>query len=616
MNDTSGLKRTASTTSRISQKSTKGVGTDDLDDPAGVITDQYGTRFRFKRRSTYEPLLTSSVDTDGGGGRIERRRSSAMQRSAGAGIAGPLIVAHLLSDEDEVSEGEEEEGSVMSMGSEHGGKKGGARRRKKIRLLGCIGVTIGCVLGSGIFAAPQVILDTTENAGMTLIVWFTYGMIALIGALCYVELACTIPVSGGDYAPTVVAIMSSVVAKNLINPYVDDPKCFTVLWATRCIAIMLICLVVYVNYASSELAEKIQGWLMVINVATITLIVICGIIHIAKFGIENKSSFKLAWPHPSHKESKGNEVKFAVLQLVRALFQASFSYFGYSYVTYIMEDVENPLKTVPLSIFISIPIVIVLNIFVNFCYLASIPLDKLKKTQTVASEMVKSVYKDPDTFPHYLLWIGPTLVAIAVLGGLLSNVLTCSRVSFIGARNRHFPGIFTMTHYEKLTPVVSLVFMGLIGCTYCLLDITMLIGILTYIMSAINCMVIYGLIYLRIKRPELPRPFKLPLFVPICYASLATFLFFTPILLLDEHTYKGTLPSIGGAIFVLAAGLPIYALLVRPQAPPWPTLQKIHGFVKRFFQRIWLVLPEEEIIADDEQDIVELVSRKSSSIPE
>lgn len=149
MNDTSGLKRTASTTSRISQKSTKGVGTDDLDDPAGVITDQYGTRFRFKRRSTYEPLLTSSVDTDGGGGRIERRRSSAMQRSAGAGIAGPLIVAHLLSDEDEVSEGEEEEGSVMSMGSEHGGKKGGARRRKKIRLLGCIGVTIGCVLGSG-----------------------------------------------------------------------------------------------------------------------------------------------------------------------------------------------------------------------------------------------------------------------------------------------------------------------------------------------------------------------------------------------------------------------------------------------------------------------------------
>lgn len=63
-------------------------------------------------------------------------------------------------------------------------------------------------------------------------------------------------------------------------------------------------------------------------------------------GIENKSSFKLAWPHPSHKESKGNEVKFAVLQLVRALFQASFSYFGYSYVTYIMEDVENPLKSV------------------------------------------------------------------------------------------------------------------------------------------------------------------------------------------------------------------------------------------------------------------------------
>jgi L-type amino acid transporter 5 len=52
----------------------------------------------------------------------------------------------------------------------------------------------------GIFAAPQAILIVTQNPALTLLIWLIYGIIALVAALCYVELGCTFPVSGGDYA--------------------------------------------------------------------------------------------------------------------------------------------------------------------------------------------------------------------------------------------------------------------------------------------------------------------------------------------------------------------------------------------------------------------------------
>jgi len=113
-----------------------------------------------------------------------------------------------------------------------------AKTSPHIGLGGCIMVVVGCVLGSGnnqinscltltnyincmihdtgvivrnhtnalcychtgIFAAPDAILSQLTSASLALIVWVAFGVIALISALCYVELGLTFPVSGGDYA--------------------------------------------------------------------------------------------------------------------------------------------------------------------------------------------------------------------------------------------------------------------------------------------------------------------------------------------------------------------------------------------------------------------------------
>ena len=59
---------------------------------------------------------------------------------------------------------------------------------------------LGVMIGSGIFASPGEVLLQAGSPGAALVVWVLAGTIALMGAICYVELGTSIPESGGDYA--------------------------------------------------------------------------------------------------------------------------------------------------------------------------------------------------------------------------------------------------------------------------------------------------------------------------------------------------------------------------------------------------------------------------------
>lgn len=61
-------------------------------------------------------------------------------------------------------------------------------------------LTLGNIIGSGIFVSPRGVLENASSVGVAIFVWLGTGIITAIGALCYAELGVTIPRSGGDYS--------------------------------------------------------------------------------------------------------------------------------------------------------------------------------------------------------------------------------------------------------------------------------------------------------------------------------------------------------------------------------------------------------------------------------
>src|SRR5580692_5136492 len=73
------------------------------------------------------------------------------------------------------------------------------QRPAELGLWDAVSVIVGIVVGVSIFKVPPVVFGNVGNSWQGIAVWVVGGLVALVGALCYGELAATYPGSGGDY---------------------------------------------------------------------------------------------------------------------------------------------------------------------------------------------------------------------------------------------------------------------------------------------------------------------------------------------------------------------------------------------------------------------------------
>lgn len=71
--------------------------------------------------------------------------------------------------------------------------------RKEIGLLEAVSITVGSIIGSGIFITPAEVVFHAGSVGMSMVVWVGCGIMSILGAVAYAELGTTFPGSGGDY---------------------------------------------------------------------------------------------------------------------------------------------------------------------------------------------------------------------------------------------------------------------------------------------------------------------------------------------------------------------------------------------------------------------------------
>lgn len=231
---------------------------------------------------------------------------------------------------------------------------------------------------------------------------------------------------------------------------------------------------------------------------------------------------------------------------------AAYLYWGYYNVCFIGGEVKNPGKTIPRALLLSILAVAGLYIVMNISLLGVIPwqeLDRAAKSNTglyTVSIFMQRIYG------NWAANLVTVLLIVAAFASVFSLMLGYSRVPYAAARDGNYFKIFGRLHPEYHFPHVSLIALGVVAGLFCFFSLADVIAALVVIRITLQFLVqAIGVIVLRIRRPDLPRPFRMWLYPLPALAASAGFIF-----VLFSRT--NSMKQIRYAVLILISGLLIY----------------------------------------------------------
>lgn len=180
----------------------------------------------------------------------------------------------------------------------------------------------------------------------------------------------------------------------------------------------------------------------------------------------------------------------------------------------------------------------------------------------------------------------PIFVALSCFGSMNGGVFAVSRLFYVASREGHLPEILSMIHVRKHTPLPAVIVLH--PLTMIMLfsgDLYSLLNFLSFARWLFIGLAVAGLIYLRYKRPDMHRPFKVPLFIPALFS-------FTCLLMVALSLYSDPF-STGIGFVITLTGVPAYYLfIIWDKKPKW--FRRMSGRITRTLQIILEVVPEED----------------------
>ncbi|KAJ8391006.1 hypothetical protein AAFF_G00097840 [Aldrovandia affinis] len=478
-------------------------------------------------------------------------------------------------------------GSVVPCGDPNGpAPQDRVELKKKVTLLRGISIITGTIIGAGIFISPKGILKHSGSVGMSLVIWCACGVLSLFGALSYAELGTCIKKSGGHYTyileafgpqmafmrvwvdliairPAATAVISLAYGQYILEPIFTP--CGVPELAVKLVTCVGITAVMYLNSMSVTWTSRIQIFLTFSKLIAISCIIVPGMYQLFKGETQNfENSFKV------------DSVQLSSLPL--AFYSGMYAYAGWFYLNFVIEEVDNPERTVPLAICISMAIVTIGYVLTNVAYYTVMTADELLASDAVAVTFAEKL------MGKFSLAV-PVFVAFSCLGSMNGGLFAVSRSFYVASREGHLPEILSMIHVRRHTPLPAVIILYPLTILILFLgDIYSLLNFMSFLRWLFIGITVVGLIYLRYTRPKMHRPFKVPLFIPAVFSFTCFFMVFLSLYSDPVNT--------GIGLAITLTGIPAYYIfIVFNKRPRW--FEKLSDSISRSLQIILEVVPPE-----------------------
>ena len=473
-----------------------------------------------------------------------------------------------------------------------------------IRGLGLLDSTMivaGSMIGSGIFIVSADIARQVGSPGWLLVVWIVTGLLTVIGALSYGELAAMMPKAGGQYVylreaysplwgflygwTLFLVIQTATIAAvavafgrftGLLIPWISETNYIVPpfrlgsssyalsLSTTQLLGIAMIILLTWMNSRGLKLGKLVQNVFTFAKTGSLLIMIALGIIvGLLWHGDVAAANFGDLWTVRGSLQDVGNGLTAATafglfVGICVAQTNSLFSSDAWNNVTFTAGEVRDPRRNLPLALGLGTGGVIILYLLANLAYLSTLRFEEIQK---VPFDRVGSATAEV-IFPG----IGAVLMAVAIM---ISTFGCNNGLIFAGARAYYAmakDGLF-FNSASKLNkfhvPAWGLVFQGILACLYVLPRTVKADGnygslyndLLTYIISAaliFYILTIIGIFVLRSKRPEAERPYK-AFGYPVLPALYCVGAFIILVVLFMYQT-TATWPG----LLIVLTGVPVY----------------------------------------------------------